>query len=84
MFLTSNIEQNVTTANQQIALNIKLPDDDTQVWDIPRKAYQQDLWFIKKPRSFGWKDYTQEQMMQNVVNVDQQQFDISWFEPSQI
>lgn len=79
--LVSVNESDVVAANHQIEVNsgIPTPDGKTLRWDIPRKPITGDnFWFIAMPPPKGWNQYTQEQMMNGVVNVTQQQYNPSW------
>jgi hypothetical protein len=74
--------EDVVAANQKIELNSGIPNEDTACWDVPKEAYNQNFWFIEKPLVTGWNDLTQEQMMQDVVNVTEVEFDSSWLQPA--
>lgn len=79
--LVSVNESDVVTANSQIQTNVGIPtvDGKTVRWDTPRKPVTGDnFWFIAMPSPEGWNQYTQEQMMQNVVNVTQEVYNSSW------
>jgi hypothetical protein len=79
--LTSVNQADVVAANAQIQSNsgIPTPDGKTVRWDIPRKPLTGDnFWFIAMPPAKGWNQYTQEQMMQGVVNVTQTPYQPSW------
>lgn len=69
----------VVSANQQIELNCGIPNAHTECWDLPKKANNQDFWFIAKPSEIGWNGYTQAQMMQDVVDVVEMNSEDSWF-----
>jgi hypothetical protein len=75
-YYTSTIEQNVINANVQIAANASIDQ-----WAYVKKAYNQNLWFIRQPPIEGWNGYTQEQMIAGVVDVDLQPYNQNWFEP---
>ena len=82
--LASLNQADVIEADLQIQQNagIPTPDGKTTNWDIPKKAFNHNFWFIVMPPENGWNGISQEQMMQNVVNVTQEMCDASWFPPS--
>lgn len=79
-------QSDVIAANSEIDLNCGFPNKNTFTWADPQQAYQQTFWFIAMPPPEGYKDgigsWTQDQMMKDVVNVNQQKFDPSWNPPS--
>lgn len=74
-------ELQVNIANSQIGSNCEMPSGGTQIWAIPAQAYEQNFWFIKMPPSIGWKGFTQEQMMANVIDVTQEDSQSNWWPP---
>lgn len=78
-------ESDIIAANAQINSNCGFPDSQTQTWDIPTKAYNQDFWFISMPGPDGYKNnsgsWTQVQMINGVSNVAQEQSNSSWWPP---
>lgn len=79
-------EVNINTAVAQIDTNCGLPFEGTNTWDIPKRAYQKNFWFILMPPPDGWRRedgtyFTQEQMINNVSNVNIEESDSSWFPP---
>lgn len=83
MMLTSTNQADIIAANAQIEINsgIPTPDGKTTKWSTPKKAYQQDFWFIKMPPPEGWNGISQKEMMQNVVDVVQIAFNSNWYPP---
>ena len=89
MKLTANNEEAVQTAADKIAENIGcdivstnaatgLPDSNVQkttAWDVPKKAYNIDLWYIEKPL---------EQYMVGVTGVQEQEMNPDWIEPLEV
>ncbi len=80
--------ENVIAANAQIDANCGFPDAYTQTWGSIKKAYQQEFWFFAMPTPAGYKnrsgDWTQEQMIDSVVNVEIEESQPSWFVPPRI
>jgi hypothetical protein len=79
-------EVNIIIANLQIDQNAGLPFGGTETWSIPQQAYLQDFWFIPMPTPEGWRRedgtyFTQEQMIDGVVNVNIQESQPNWFPP---
>ena len=79
-------EDQVTIANNQINTNCGFPNNDAQNWDTPTPAYTPNtFWFIRKPPPGGLvyadRTYTQEEMINGVVNVIEQPYSPSWRPP---
>ncbi len=79
-------EENIINANQKISQNLGLPFRGTTTWADPQKAYQQDFWFILMPPEDGWTredgtHFTQEQMIDGVVNVNIEESQPDWWPP---
>lgn len=78
-------QQDIINATAQIDLNCNFPDGYTQTWAIPKKAYEQDFWFIPMPSPEGYKNimhsFTQEEMIFDVVNVSEQESQRNWWPP---
>lgn len=79
-------EDQIIIAINQINTNCGLPFRGTQTWDIPKKAYSYDFWFIYMPPTGGWirEDgtyFTQQQMIDGVVNVSIQESQPDWWPP---
>src|SRR4051812_25974660 len=78
-------EQDILAANHQIDLNCGFPDPQTETWAIPQQAYEQDFWFILMPPPEGYTNnygtWTQDQMIQEVTNVEEQQSQSNWWPP---
>lgn len=77
-------QENITITLDQINQNLNLPFGNTISWDIPKKAYQQDFWFIFSPPQEGWTredgtHFMQEQMISGVINVEIQESQPDWF-----
>lgn len=81
IYLTSPNLLNVADANAQIEVNCNIPCPGTERWDIPTESYDKTFWFILMPPENGWNQYSQEQMMAGVVNVEIQEGNPSWFPP---
>lgn len=81
---TSNNEIDVIEANHQIELNsgIPTPDGKTTAWSIPTLTLAPyNFWFIYMPPAEGWNGYSQKEMIQDVTNVDIQEFNVAWIRP---
>lgn len=83
LYLVGTYEE-VQAANAQIESNANIPNEETQHWDIPNKAYEQDLWFICKPSEDGWNGFSQEDMMRNVIDVKEMEYQPEWLAPDNI
>ena len=86
IYLTSTNESAIIAAEAMISANCGLPNSlGTMSWDSPpRKAVNQNLWFICKPPVNGWgnaEQFTQAQMMSGVDMADiiEQQYNPEWF-----
>lgn len=85
-FAYTGTEENVTAAVNQININCGLPFGSTQTWDEPKQAYLQSFWFIWMPNVDGWiredgTHFTQDQMIENVINVNIEDSQSDWFPP---
>lgn len=85
MFFTGT-QDNILIANQQINQNAGLPFRETLTWAIPQQAYLQDFWFIIMPPPEGWRRedgtyFTQQEMISNVINVNIEESNPSWWPP---
>jgi hypothetical protein len=74
-------QTDVIAANAQIEANCGIPCPGTSSWDIPRQGYEQDFWFITMPPASGWNEFSQDQMMHDVVDVSEAMSQSSWFPP---
>lgn len=76
-------EEDVSAAVEQINSNCGFPDGYCETWGNPRQAYQQDFWFVLMPPPEGYvepsRSFSQEEMIENVVNVDQEQSSPDWW-----
>ena len=86
-YLTSNNESAIVAAEAKISLNCGLVNAyGTTSWDNPpRKAVNENLWFITKPPVNGWgnvEQFTQAQMMSgvNMTDIIEQERNDNWFE----
>jgi hypothetical protein len=83
-YFTGTYEQ-IVEANYTINQNCGFPDPQTETWDIPTQAYEQDFWFILMPPPDGYKneycDMTQEQMIDGVQDVSIEESQPDWWPP---
>jgi len=86
IYLTSTNELAIIAAEARISLNCGLVNAyGTTSWDgPPKKAVNEDLWFISKPPVSGWgnvEQFTQAQMMSgvNMTGIIEQERNSDWF-----
>ena len=79
-------EEDIIAANNQININCNFPDLETTTWDIPKKAFNQDFWFISMPSPEGYTNnygsWTQDQMINSVINVEEEESQTNWWPPA--
>lgn len=78
----------IVSANTQISSNLGLPFRETTAWAVPENNYTDNTqWFFMMPPAEGWTRedgtfFTQDQMMNGVVNVTQAESQPNWFPPN--
>lgn len=87
MLCLTGLQTDIVNANTQISSNLGLPFRDTTTWANPANNYTDNTqWFFMMPPTAGWTRedgtfYTQDQMMNNVVNVTQAESESDWYTP---
>lgn len=75
-------EEEINIANTQIESNAGIPYGNTVRWAVPTQAYEQNFWFIPMPNPNAiYNGHTGEELMQNVINVAEEEFNPNWFPP---
>lgn len=78
---------NIDIANAQISDNLGLPFRNTETWAFPRSSYSDPtFYFFIMPDATGWTRedgtyFTQEQMINGVVNVTPEEPNPNWWPP---
>ena len=65
-FYTSINEQAIIDAQRTICDNCGFPSNAADNWDIVTKAANEDLWFIQKPGTEGYGNFTQTEMISGI------------------
>lgn len=87
IYLTSTNETSIINAEQKITENCGFPFEDTDKWADVTKAYNQNLWFIKKPTGYNYStlSLSESEMMDGVdlTNITEEELDLNWFDNSE-
>lgn len=84
MLAFTGTEEQIIAAAARIDSNCGLPFRNTNTWDVPKKAYSYDFWFIWMPEEEGYTRedgtyFSQAEMIDGVVNVEIQDSQPDWF-----
>lgn len=78
-------EQEILQALQTINTNCGFPNEYAETFDIPKKVYNQELWYMMKPLEDGYTsmDFRLNQL-QMLLNVSCMELPLQqvWLEPS--
>ncbi|MEB3150910.1 MAG: hypothetical protein VKL60_18070 [Sphaerospermopsis sp.] len=84
-FLYSTNEVIANAALAQINSNCGWPNQYTESWANVQKAYEQEIYFFRKPPSGGYmnshESFTREEMLNGVVDMEESNGSPDWFPP---